>query len=315
MNFITGKSWKQYADEKCSKYGKYSEYGKYSKYGKCGEYSKYRKYGIHRNNGNHRLIAAGKGTGKGETDSLRNYRVYHMNGKEGFLCFAEYAGIVGFIDMLCYCSFWPLLPALPAGVFFWNYKRREGAKKSREMLRYHFLDAMQAMLTAVRAGYAMESAVAEGRKELERIYGRQDDMVKELRFMEQQMHVGVPVEQLFFNLGQRSDVEEIRNFGEIFLIARRSGGKLDEIMEKLVRVLGEKIRVSREIEVRIAGKKMEQTVMSLAPGGMILYMKLTSPGFLDVLYHNAAGVLVMTLCLAVYGTGFWMGRKIVRISV
>lgn len=47
---------------------------------------------------------------------------------------------------------------------------------------------------------------------MERLFGNGDDLVRELRYMESQMQVGVPVEQLFWNLGQRSGVEEIRNF-------------------------------------------------------------------------------------------------------
>lgn len=54
---------------------------------------------------------------------------------------------------------------------------------------------------------------------------------------------------------------------------------------------------SPEIQA-IAGKKLEQLVMSMVPGVMILYM-LISSGFLDVLYHNLPGVLVMTGCLGV----------------
>ena len=49
--------------------------------------------------------------------------------------------------------------------------------------------------------------------------------------------------------------EEIRNFGDIFLIARRSGGNLGKILGNLAEVLGEKIRVTGEIQVAIAGKK------------------------------------------------------------
>ena len=56
-------------------------------------------------------------------------------------------------------------------------------------------------------------------------------------------------------------------------------------------------------------------VMSLVPGAMILYMQLTSRGFLVVLYHNLPGALVMTGCLGVYLFSFRMGRKIVRIQV
>lgn len=70
----------------------------------------------------------------------------------------------------------------------------------------------------------------------------------------------------------------------------------------------------REIEVCISGKRMEQMIMSLMPGAMILYMQLTSQGFMDVLYHNVAGIVV-TVCLGIYCLSFWMGRKIVRISV
>ena len=125
---------------------------------------------------------------------------------------------------------------------------------------------------------------------MERLFGNGDDLVRELRYMESQMQVGVPVEQLFWNLGQRSGVEEIRNFGDIFLIARRSGGNLGKILGNLAEVLG-------------------------VPGVMILYMQVTSSGFLDVLYHNLPGVLVMTGCLGVYLFSFRMGRKIVRIQV
>ena len=40
--------------------------------------------------------------------------------------------------------------------------------------------------------------------------------------------------------------------------------------------------------------------MSVMPFGIILYMSLTSPGFLEVLYGNLFGVAVMTGGLAVY---------------
>ena len=99
------------------------------------------------------------------------------------------------------------------------------------------------------------------------------------------------------------------------MISRRTGGNLGKIIEKMSRIIGEKIRVEREIDVSIAGKKMEQLVMSLVPGGMIIYMQITSEGFLDVLYHNLLGNMVMTVCLGIYFFSFRLGRKIVRISI
>jgi len=56
-------------------------------------------------------------------------------------------------------------------------------------------------------------------------------------------------------------------------------------------------------------------MMSMIPLFILAYVSVTSPGFLDVMYHNAAGILIMTLCLLLYLTAFLWGRKIMRIRV
>ena len=73
--------------------------------------------------------------------------------------------------------------------------------------------------------------------------------------------------------------------------------------------------VKKEIEATLAAKKSEQLIMSLMPAGIILYMRLTSPGFLDVLYGNPFGICAMTVCLGIYAGAYWMGRRIVDIEV
>lgn len=256
-------------------------------------------------------------TGKNWNDvSVRqNYKSYVFSKKEWFFCMLQSLGITGIINFFCYRAWWAWGLGIPIGIWYVRWKKQELAERRRRILQNHFKEVLQGLQTAVRAGYSMEQSVTECRKEMERLFGSKDDLVRELHYMESQMQVGVPVEQLFWNLGQRSGVEEIRNFGDIFLIARRSGGNLGKILGNLAEVLGEKIRVNGEIQVAIAGKKLEQLVMSLVPGGMILYMQMTSSGFLNVLYHNLPGTLVMTGCLGVYVFSFRMGRKIVRIQV
>lgn len=244
-----------------------------------------------------------------------NYKTYVFSRKEWVLCVLESGGITAVINAFCYRAWWAWVLWVPIGICYSRWKRQERKRQRQRVLQNHFKDVLQSLQTAVRAGYSMEQSVTECRKEMERLFGAKDDLVKELRYMESQMQVGVPVEQLFWNLGQRSGVEEIRSFGDIFLIVRRSGGNLGKILGNLADILGEKIRISGEIQVAIAGKKLEQLVMSLVPAGMILYMQVTSGGFLDVLYHNLPGVLVMSGCLGVYLFSFRMGRKIVRIEV
>ena len=127
--------------------------------------------------------------------------------------------------------------------------------------------------------------------------------------------MSVPVEELFLDLGQRCNVEDIENFASVLYTAKRSGGDLGNVIQKVARMLGDKIDVKKEIEATLAAKKSEQMIMSLMPAGIILYLQLASPGFLDILYGNPFGICAMTVCLAVYGAAYWMGKRIVEIEV
>ncbi len=76
-----------------------------------------------------------------------------------------------------------------------------------------------------------------------------------------------------------------------------------------------RIEVENEINVMISAKKLEQSIMDLVPFIIILYIGVTSKGFFDVLYHNPAGILIMTGCLVVYFAAFLLSEKIIRIRV
>ena len=65
----------------------------------------------------------------------------------------------------------------------------------------------------------------------------------------------------------------------------------------------------------VAGKRMEQKIMTVVPLGIICFVKVTSPGFLDVLYGNPVGMAIMTVCMASYFAAVKMGERILSIEV
>ena len=52
-----------------------------------------------------------------------------------------------------------------------------------------------------------------------------------------------------------------------------------ETIQNCVSIMEDKIDVKKEIDAMLAARKMEQNMMSFMPVGIILYMRLTSPGF------------------------------------
>ena len=245
----------------------------------------------------------------------RNYEEYHFSGKEVLVCLAQSLFLCLAADYLFYESVWALISLAAFPFLYLKWKKKDCIRQRKKKLNYQFKDALVSMSVAVQAGYSVENAVSACARDLERLYEKGTDILEEFHYMEGQQRISVPVEELFLDLGERSKVEDIENFAAVFYTAKRTGGDMNKVIQKVARMVGDKIDVKKEIEATLAAKKSEQMIMSLMPAGIIAYLKLTSPGFLDTLYGNPFGICAMTVCLVIYGTAYWLGRKIVDIEV
>ena len=242
----------------------------------------------------------------------QSYEEYRFSMTEILKYLVQGLLLCGAVDYLFYQNPWLMFPVT---VFFLKWKKKGLIRERKKNLNYQFKDALNALSVAVQAGYSVENAVMACSRDLERLYPQETDIVREFHYMETQLKVSVPVEELFMSFGDRSGIEDIENFAAVFYTAKRTGGDMNRIIQTSSRMLGDKIDVRREIETTLAAKKAEQMIMSLMPAGIILYLKMTSPGFLEVLYGNPFGILAMSLCLAIYGFSYWLGRRIVDIEV
>lgn len=245
----------------------------------------------------------------------QNYDEYHYTGKELAKYVIQCLMLCAAADWLFYQSRILILAAVPLTPLFLRWKKGQLIRERKKKLNYQFRDALNALSTAVQAGYSAENAVAACARDLERIYPADSDIVREFRYIESRQRVNVPVEELFLSFGERTRIEDIENFAAVFSTAKRTGGDMNKVIHTSARMLGDKIEVRKEIEATLAAKKAEQMIMSLMPAGIILYLQLTSPGFLEILYGNAFGFCAMSVCLGIYVFSCWMGRKIVDIRV
>ena len=71
----------------------------------------------------------------------------------------------------------------------------------------------------------------------------------------------------------------------------------------------------REIDTFLAAKIYEQRIMMVMPAGGLLYIRLGSGEFIADLYHNLAGICVMTGCLLVYLGACVLGRRMVQFDI
>ena len=65
----------------------------------------------------------------------------------------------------------------------------------------------------------------------------------------------------------------------------------------------------------ISAKQLEQKIMNVIPFLIVLYVGSSTGSMMDSLYHNAIGIVVMTICMAVYLFAIALSEKIVDIQV
>ena len=219
------------------------------------------------------------------------------------------------IAWLLYRSLYGLLLfPLVCPVVFWK-QRKEAIDKQQQQLRVEFKECIRVVTTSLYAGYSVENAFLEAEKELVCLWGSQADMCVELRYINQQVRLNTPVEKLIQNLAERSGVEEILNFGQVFGYARRSGSDFLRILKDTSDRIAQKIELEQELQTMVAAKKLEQKIMNVIPMGILCFVEITSPGFLQIMYTGVLGRVIMTIFLLVYAGAYLLSEKIVNIVV
>lgn len=198
---------------------------------------------------------------------------------------------------------------------FLRAAQKEKMRKRAYELKKQFLDGIRLMETALQAGYSPENSLGEAVKELKKVYESEAFIIQEFQQIAVQIAVSRNLESLLMDFGIRSGIDDIQSFAEVFMIAKRTGGDLLAIIRNTISCIQQKQETMLEIETCLAGKVMEQKIMSLIPLMILAYINLASPEFLDVMYKNLTGNIIMGICLAAYGAAYLWGRKIVNIEV
>ncbi len=248
-------------------------------------------------------------------EQRRDYAVYHFSHKEWGKYTLFYLGLDACISYLFFYSWIFFVILLPGIAFFLREMKKALQKKRNQEMKRQFMDGMQMVTASLQAGYSIENSLREALKELVKVYEKDSFIVREFRMMDSQLTVNRSIEELFMDFARRCAIDDIQSFAEVFVTAKRSGGDLVAVIRNTVSCIRQKQETMQEIETCLAGKIMEQNIMSLIPLLILAYVKLTSPEFLDVMYENPAGTVIMSMCFLVYILAYFWGRKIVRIEV
>lgn len=246
----------------------------------------------------------------------QDYSTYQMDFKEK----AKYALLAWVVSWgVCYLFYRTSTVALltfPLCLVYSNRQSKKIARKKREALRLQFRDALYSLTTSLAAGRSMESAIAEGVKDLALLYPNpQDSINREFREILRKIDLNVSVEEALFEFAHRSHVDDIENFVDVFIMTRRSGGNLPEIMRTSSLIISERIRIREEIRTLLSRRILEQKVLNIMPLLLVAVLSWSTGSYMEPVFTTLYGRIVMSAALALLTAAYFISERIIDIDL
>jgi Flp pilus assembly protein TadB len=230
---------------------------------------------------------------------MTDYRSYEMSSRERVVFFLSLTVMIAACGLLYYQSL------LAVAVIPFIYKRTEAfasrilGERRRKLLRLQFRDLLYCLSASFATGRHMTEAMEEASQTLEGIYGKESMAVAELDHMGARIReTGVADVTVWSDFAERSGIDDISDFADVFMACRETGGNLVSAVNKAASVIGEKISVETDIKAIVSQKKYEGLIISLMPAVVILFLRIMSADYLDIMYSTMAGRILMTAALA-----------------
>ena len=216
---------------------------------------------------------------------------------------------------LFYRSFWGLLCGV-AVIPFAISIRRENRRQIRQAdISGEFQTGISAVADAAAAGRSMEQAFLEAQKELVRMYGKDAACTQAFAKINQRVRMNEALEMPLMEFAYETGIPDLIHFAEIFRYAKRNGGNVTEIIGHAIRQMNARNAVREDIKTAVTARQTEQRMLTFLVPGILLFVTVTSPEYVQVLYHSVLGAGFMSGCLAVYLAAVWWSRKITAIDV
>ena len=219
------------------------------------------------------------------------------------------------ISYLFYESILISFLCIPFSFLYVKKQKQQKIIERKWKLNLQFKEGMIALSAALHAGYSIENAFVAAKQDLLLLYDKEEPIICEFEAVIAGLSMNRNAEELLMDLADRSKVEDIEVFAEVFSVCKRTGGDLIMIILAALDTIEDRIEVKRQIKTVTAGKKLEAKIMAAVPLGIIVYMKVFSGGMLEPLYHNLFGRVVMTGLFIGYLTAYEWSCRIVDIEM
>jgi tight adherence protein B len=165
------------------------------------------------------------------------------------------------------------------------------------------------MSNALKAGFSITQAFESVAKEGEQPIAQEFDM-----FL-QQTRLGVNFSDALTNMEERVGSADLSLVVNAIETARKTGGNLTEIFEKIASTIRERMRIENRIQTLTAQGRLQGLIVSMMPIVIGVALSIVDPAMMLPFLHSMTGLMIIATVIFLILCGGLVIRKIVNIDV
>jgi tight adherence protein B len=181
--------------------------------------------------------------------------------------------------------------------------------RRRRLFNIQLVDALGSMSNALRAGFsvnqAFETVVQAGEKPISQEFG----------VLLQQMRVGMNFYDALQSLDKRVGSDDLTLVVTAIDIARRTGGNLTEIFDKIGVTIRERMRIERRVQTLTAQGRLQGIIVACMPAVLGGVMTALKPDLMMPFFRSVNGMIAVGICALLIAGGWFFISRIIKIDV
>jgi tight adherence protein B len=196
--------------------------------------------------------------------------------------------------------------AAGVGMPFWVLKYLKKRREAKFLAG--FPDAVDIIVRGIKAGLPLVDSL--------RIItvDAAEPLKSEFRAILDTQTIGIPIGEACGKLYERIPVPEANFFGIVIGIQQKAGGNLSEALGNLSRVLRERKKMKAKIQAMSMEAKASAAIIACLPIAVMFLVFITSPQYIEALWTEAMGRLMLLGCATWMSIGVFVMRKMINFD-
>lgn len=182
------------------------------------------------------------------------------------------------------------------------------AKRRHAKFAMAFADAVDIIVRGLRSGLPLHDCL--------KVIGREspEPLAGEFRRLVESLSMGVTLDQGLEKMHERMPAPELRFFAIVLNIQQKTGGNLGEALGNLSTVLRGRRMMREKIKALSSEAVSSAGVIGCLPPGVAGLLSVVNPHYLDIMYSDPRGHLMLAGGAATMATGIMVMRKMINFK-